>query len=208
MGWLYTNVGKGQAGAYFKDAFKGETDQVKIEVIQGAFVGWKEYYCAVKRTHKDTGESYVFAVACMVNYCPKSYHNFGYKDMDESMGPYMYNCPESILKLLTPSEEMARISGSKSTTSKAWRIACWEKVIESKMVAKLEDGAIIKFPNKLLFGTGEAVDTFVMRRHGKQKRFYLYDAIANKAVNTYHWYRLRKRDLGKFSVIGKVAVNA
>lgn len=206
MGWTSTHVNKGQAGQYMADLFNCENEHGKWEMLKGAFVGWGEHYSAVRITPKATGISYTIAVATLIKWT-RDYHNFTYKDMDESMGPYMYNCPESILKLLTPSTELVK-QGHSIKSSASWRVACWEKVFERKMVSKLADGAVIKFPQKILFGTGEAVDTFVMRKHGKQKRFYLYDAVANKAINAYSWYRLRKRDLGNFSVIGKVVVNA
>ena len=43
---------------------------------------------------------------------------FCYKDMDETMGPFYYDCPTSILKLLTPTE---------NETANKWRTACYEK---------------------------------------------------------------------------------
>lgn len=43
---------------------------------------------------------------------------FCYKDMDETMGPFYYDCPMSILKLLTP---------TKNETANKWRNTCYEK---------------------------------------------------------------------------------
>jgi len=34
-------------------------------------------------------------------------HGWGYKDMDESCGPYFYNCPLSYLELATPTHEIS-----------------------------------------------------------------------------------------------------
>lgn len=43
---------------------------------------------------------------------------FYYKDIDEWMGPYHYDCPMSILKLLSPTE---------NENANKWRTACYEK---------------------------------------------------------------------------------
>lgn len=42
---------------------------------------------------------------------------FFYKDMDETVGPYNYNCPKAILKLLSP---------TKNKLANEWREKCYE----------------------------------------------------------------------------------
>jgi hypothetical protein len=59
----------------------------------------------------------VTALVCLVRYHP---HNcggyiFGYKDMDESMGPCEAACPPAILDLLTPTDRPYAV---------AWRERC------------------------------------------------------------------------------------
>ncbi len=64
---------------------------------------------------------------------------FGYKDMDETEGPGEDNCPESILTLLTPTD---------NEFAKAWRKRCWEHVEEKKrkrILNRLDIGSIITF---------------------------------------------------------------
>jgi hypothetical protein len=60
------------------------------------------YYAAVK--YKDTGE--VFAAVFLTSTYRKDYHNFGYKDMDETCGPgaAYAKCPVGILALLTETD--------------------------------------------------------------------------------------------------------
>ncbi|MFR8621990.1 hypothetical protein [[Ruminococcus] torques] len=52
---------------------------------------------------------------------------FGYKDMDESELPFYYNCPESILKLLTPTE---------NADANEWRKRCREYNLKKKELDK------------------------------------------------------------------------
>src|SRR3546814_19605923 len=59
----------------------------------------------------------IFAIVCLVRWNPraKDGYIFGYKDMDETMGPCEADCPARILDLLTPTDkEYAR----------EWRARC------------------------------------------------------------------------------------
>lgn len=208
MGWTTTHVPKGKAGEYLRDLFHTDNDTVKMELVQGAFRSFKEYYAAVRTTIKATGESYVWACVVLVNYYPHDYHNFGYKDMDETMGPYSYNCPVSILKLLTPTEQIkTHIGGSAYKNSKQWRVASWERALNAEATAKMKDGTIIEFENALHFRGGDSVKKFVMRKRGKAMRFYKHNENTN-GYYSYQSYRLRKRDLGNFKVVGMARLAA
>ena len=68
----------------------------------------------------------------------KEYHNFSYKIMDETAGPYYYDCPESILKLLSPTD---------NEFATKWRENCRIKnhtIKEKQRLAKLPYGAKIE----------------------------------------------------------------
>jgi len=71
-------------------------------------------YMAIKV--KATGD--VFAVVILIQWCNDKF-NFGYKDIEESCGPYDTNCPERILDLLTPTD---------SEYALTWRQQCREGV--------------------------------------------------------------------------------
>lgn len=142
MGWTTYNASyykdngqidrKAECDAYFMKSNAGY-----YEVVKSVMVG-SVYYAAVKKLKKaqrdESGklicvpipekEQRVFAAIFLTSVDMKSYYyNFGYKDMDESEGPYESNCPASILKLLSP------------TTSKyaiAWRERCWENINKKK----------------------------------------------------------------------------
>lgn len=70
------------------------------EVLKSAMVG-STYYAAVRNKK---GE--VWAAVFLT--CGRTRHDgtaWGYKDMDETMGPYEDKCPASILALLTPTDD-------------------------------------------------------------------------------------------------------
>ena len=108
MGWTYQNKPK-----YIKviDFLKKEFEWENCEVIDGSVVKYRTAYLACRI--KSTGR--VFAVVCMLDYKRGDYHNFGYKDMDEDMLPFYFDCPKRILNLLTPPE---------TREGKAWRSIC------------------------------------------------------------------------------------
>lgn len=51
---------------------------------------------------EDIEDGHVWGCVFLVSVDNKDYFNFSYKDMDETCGPGYYDCPESILKLLSP----------------------------------------------------------------------------------------------------------
>lgn len=72
----------------------------------------------------------------------KDYFNFSYKPMDEFMGPYCYDCPESILKLLSPVPE--------DSWAYEWREKCRENIKKRKDPDSLKNlplGSVIYFEN-------------------------------------------------------------
>jgi hypothetical protein len=89
----------------------------------------------------------------MLQFYKKDYHNFGYKDMDESAGPYQAECPERILKLLTPTT---------SQYAQQWRDACWAKITAKK--AK----PVINVGTALTYGGVHYVVNMVLGRRGYQ----------------------------------------
>ena len=112
MGWTYTYK---ERGISVKDFFAHEFDYQKSDEEGGKYgkvvdcsASLSEAYLAYE-IGDHNGKQRVIAIVCLMHHAPKSAYNLGYKDMDESMGPYNYNCPKRILDLLTPTEyEQAR----------------------------------------------------------------------------------------------------
>jgi hypothetical protein len=143
MGWISTTYVK-QPSQTMTDWFIGHgtlrwtSDRYAYRVLKSALKNRTTYYAAIEQKNVSTGEVVVFAVVilCRFGKWPGG-HNFGWKDMDETAGPNEDNCPESILKLLTPtSNEYAN----------DWRRRCWEKIQKKKARPKIEVGT------KLLYG--------------------------------------------------------
>ena len=124
MGWTwyrathyFKNGGidrRAECDAYFMEGL----NRGHYEVLKSAMVGIV-YYAAVKKLKKYAGkdekgdwiysdlppeEQKVFGAVFITSTCMKEYFNFGYKDMDETMGPGDCNCPKSIIALLSETD--------------------------------------------------------------------------------------------------------
>lgn len=86
-------------------------------VLKSAMVG-STYYAAVEKKKTD-GTREVWAAVFLT--CGRSSDGtiWGYKDMDETMEPYYYDCPAGILALLTPTD---------NERANNWRKACRENL--------------------------------------------------------------------------------
>lgn len=65
----------------------------------------------------------------------KDKNQFGYKTMSETSGPCYYDCPKSILDLLTPTD---------NTYAQEWRRKCYDNLAKPSL-SKLPIGTEIKF---------------------------------------------------------------
>ena len=135
MGWLFFEL-REKTRDYFERQLTWENDAGKQEPLAISIVHRKTLYAAVRHTPKpgtpaydrSGGKPYVFAVICMLKYCPKSDLNFGYKDMEETCGPIDKACPRKILELLTPLEEWLPTDSYGYKWAKAWRTECWNRL--------------------------------------------------------------------------------
>ena len=61
-------------------------------------------YYAACQSYDCRRPAQTFAIICLIKWNPaaRDGYLFGYKDQDETMGPYKYDCPASILDLLGP----------------------------------------------------------------------------------------------------------
>lgn len=79
---------------------------------------------------------------------------FYYKDMDETMGPYAYKCPEKILRMLTPTD---------NENANEWRDKCWAILEKQKNMPKLRVGMMLKTNTPVEFRRGDKVQNFIVR---------------------------------------------
>lgn len=156
MGTTCTHKPKGMPVVKFlteQGCFRWSDDNPYVyRVLDSALVNLREFYAAVEEVHKETGDRRVWAAVFKITLmrAPLSDpwdHNFCYKDMDESMGPYFYNCPERILKLLTPTEhEHAR----------HWREECWKRINTKKARPKIQAGTNLLYSGRV-YCAGESL---------------------------------------------------
>jgi hypothetical protein len=103
MGWLYQRDPVDDPVAELTAQFTCDGHTRTWHVLAAARVA-STVYMAVKSTDKASGETYVFAAVILISNTKK--HGFGYKSMDESVGPCQCDCPDRIMRLLTPIAEL------------------------------------------------------------------------------------------------------
>lgn len=176
MGTTGTHRPEGQPiSEWLKDSF----DEQYYEVLDVAIVKRNTAYILMKKKARVKFGFFVperlFAMVVLLTYAPKSYYNIYYKDMDESMGPYYYECPERILKALDNSPPINRDAWE-------WRQKCWNTIQRRKSVPKFKVGDIIEFKRSMLFNDGVERGRFTVSR-SKPLRF---------VDDTGYWVRLRQ----------------
>jgi len=170
MGWTsMTSAGMGGHAtpkAYLDDQFTysrtldgGGTRGMRV--IDSAFVGNRVWYAAAAITRRDEIE-YVIALVCLVKWNPKARDGyvFGYKDMEESMGPCEADCPARILRLLSPTAKEHALD---------WRRRCLERL--RMHGRKVTDGMRLRFPRPISFGDGHSGTDFIVMKKGEKITF-------------------------------------
>lgn len=135
---------KAECDSYFEEGLNRGHFKVLKSVMRGS-----TYYAAVKNLVRNAGvdedgenifipveDGKVWAAVFLTSVNNREYCNFSYKDMDETCLPYYFECPESILKLLTPTENKNAIE---------WRKKCRYIAKKKKIFSSLPVGSKIKF---------------------------------------------------------------
>lgn len=135
-----------------------------VEVLKSSFVG-STYYAAIKiqQAGKTSAQTSIELTIAAVVKTSCSQSEFFYKSMDETMGPYFTQCPASILKLLTPLEELEQLGvvvGLSLSYASEWREKCLKHAESKKQRARLKNGDRIKLPYPVRFDGGLECDTF------------------------------------------------
>lgn len=145
MGWTFYSAGHYKNGkidrkAELDEHFTWSEGSRKVTVLKSSMVG-SVYYAAVRSQNESTGSDITFGLVCLTSTRCRAFHNFGYKDMTDDMGPGYYDCPVGILDLLTePSNEWAA----------EWRENCRKRIAERKEMKRnglssLPFGTVIEF---------------------------------------------------------------
>jgi hypothetical protein len=180
MGWLTMKSLNGHCGPrqYLDAQFTYECPEIISKVLRSALVGMRVYYAAVEQIRAVTGERSVWAAICLVRYNPRDPEGyiFGYKDMDESMGPCERDCPEPILDLLTPTDhEYAR----------RWRADCRANAAARRARRAKPGpraGQTIIFDEPLAFADGKSHDRLEVIANPHSHRTVLFRAPGASSV--------------------------
>lgn len=122
MGWTSYHV----SGRI--DKKKEAEKQLSCKVVKSAVKG-NTWYGAC-----ELGDGQIIGAVILMHTNSKDYYNFSYKIVEESMGPCESECPESILKLLTPTE---------NEWANQWRDRCREYNARKAELHKLPIGTKI-----------------------------------------------------------------
>lgn len=126
MGWTgildaeYKN-GKIDRRATCERIFSGWTSGDKVTKLLKSCMNGTTFYAAMQTDSPNGCEVWALVVLTQTNG-----REFLYKEMDETEHPYNYNCPVSILDLLTP---------TMNESANAWRMECRKKHEEKKQNA-------------------------------------------------------------------------
>lgn len=144
MGWDYTHAthykknGRIDRKAEVDKHYNWQDEKMKVQVLKSCMVG-STYYGAIQVTYFETGKREVTASVVLTRTDCREYFNFGTKGMSECVGPGEANCPASILKLLTPTDDEYALE---------WRKRCnaaIEQKNSPKALSNLPIGAVIRY---------------------------------------------------------------
>lgn len=99
---------------------------IECKVLKAMAVG-STVYAALQVSNKTNGYSRVSAEVVLTSTNMREYYNFSYKNMDESLGPCMRDCPKKILDMLTPTD---------CKYSNQWRKDCYSNLELKNKLAK------------------------------------------------------------------------
>jgi hypothetical protein len=169
MGWIYQNDPVDDPVAYLIAEFTCDGEHRSLQVLDAARVG-KTVYMAIKSTDKASGASYVFAAVVLISNTKKN--GFGYKDMDESMGPCQCACPERIMSLLTPIADLPNPG-----YAAGWRDRVAARKAEQRQRRKLRQslriGSVVTMPTPIRFSGGAKASKFVVTRFRRKTPIFL-----------------------------------
>lgn len=166
MGWYGERINKP-----IKKWFEDNSNNENYSVLDVSIVGFHRLYAAIK--NNKTNE--VYCEVLLFSYSNKAYDNFTYKPLSEFSGPCAYDCPERILKQLTPLDET--ISDNKYAIE--WRKKCWNKIERRKKLRKITNkNILIKTPKPIEFSDGEHYQYF--RKVGKRIQAYIFSNKNNE----------------------------
>lgn len=188
MGWTYSHRDKGISNMkWFGDYFNYEGERVRSTLLDCSGT-LSVVYCAVEHVYKqEEDRREVWACVILTRRAPKSWYNFGQKEISEEMGPLEIDCPERILDLLMPTSNEHALK---------WRARCRESLAKRKARPRLKKGLVIKIPFEVNFVDGCSEQIFIV---DVPRRMWVRNLTGRR-------YRLTRWVLREFEVLKPVGV--
>lgn len=182
MGWTFTH-----AELKYNSCFVNRKLEMDVRlhggydrVLKSKMVGYT-YYGAIETIKDNTRK--VYAVICLtgeVNKVPQLRLNFAFKRIFETDNPPYYDCPKSILKLLTPTDD---------ESANEWRQKCWDhvKAGRSKKIKSLN------FGDRIICTERNGVERVLVKHEpdDRHRKWYWYDPESDTA---FHRRRAREEN--------------
>ena len=167
MGWLFHSekLRHQTPAEYLTQHFTHDSESYSATVIATATVRGT-VYAAIRNLNKGTGAGYIFCAVILFKSSDKD--GFGYKDMDDGTGPCEADCPERIMRLLSPLSDIPSPGYAAE-----WRARVIERRATrtaSQQASKaLRLGDVIRLPAAVSFpGRGVTADRFRLIERRKQ----------------------------------------
>lgn len=148
MGWTYERREKGEASHF--EWFRRKFDWGNSRLLDMAAGSLTTLYGAYEIANPGTVRE-VHGLVVLIRWVPNDWYNFGYKDMDENMGPFEYGCPKRIFEQLTPTTNEYALE---------WRDGVRQCHEARDKASAVRPGDMVKFETPLSFTDGVTSDTF------------------------------------------------
>jgi hypothetical protein len=171
MGWMFQRDPVDDPVAHLVRKFTCEDDQWCQQPLDGTRAG-NTVYLAIRSTEKTTGRSFVFAAVILIRNTKKD--GFGYKDQTERMGPCEYDCPQRIMRLLSP---VADIPNPSYTADWRARVEAWHAEQRQRRHRRnaLRVGNLVTLPDAVRFPGGITAKSFRVARF--RRRTPVFEAL-------------------------------
>lgn len=127
MGWSSGNIHSFGSMKEFVNQFNTEYGtNIKRKVLDYAVVKRTNLYVALQIDTLDMStQTWNTYVTCSMVMFKFNKYEYAYQGFSEIAGPYMYDCPERILKLLTPTQDVSALE---------WRSSCYQRLADKKTI--------------------------------------------------------------------------
>lgn len=193
MGWtsfpisyynnFINNKGEFNRKAFLDHEMTSDEEKYSWKVLKSYMYG-SVWYGAIQRIKKEDNSSIIYAEVVLTSV---ENGEFYYKEMEESMGPYSYKCPNSILDMLSPTD---------NTYANDWRKRCREENDKALLCKKFWKEAQDKEKVDYI----EYVSKYDFKDYAVGDTIYLhYGTYMVRGKLTKCWsdglYRFRKKDI-------------